>query len=97
MATAASIAQPLPGRATELSLPLAYAGTFQGEGGWFLRDWRHTVWFVSNDHAVQALDRSDAPRGWHAPVPLDARNTQALLQRVRQVADCTLALARQWA
>lgn len=93
-----SIAQPpLTGHARALSLPIAYVGTFRGEGGWFLRDWHHHVWFVDNDFAVQALDRSDTERGWHAPVPEDASNTQALLMRVREIVDCTLALARQWA
>jgi hypothetical protein len=93
----ASIAQPLPRRSSELSLPLAYVGTFRGEGGWFLRDWRRQVWFIDHGFAAQALDRSDAAWGWKAPVPEDASNTQALLMRVREVVDCTLALARQWA
>jgi hypothetical protein len=92
-----SIAHPLPHHTRELSLPLAYAGTWRGEGGWFLRDWGHRVWFVGGDWSVQALDRSDATRGWKAPTPEDAPHTHALLLRVRQVADCTVALARQWA
>jgi hypothetical protein len=92
-----SIAHPLTDRASELSLPLAYAGTFRGAGGWFLKDWTHGVWFIDGDLSVQALDWSDAEGGWRAPVPEDASNTQALLMRVREVADCTLAHARQWA
>jgi hypothetical protein len=92
-----SIAHRPPRTTRELSLPLAYDGTFRGEGGWFLRDWDHGVFFVSGTWSVQALDRSDAQHGWHAPVPKDAQQTQALLLRVRQVTDCTVALARQWA
>jgi hypothetical protein len=91
-----SIAQRAP-RASELSLPIAYAGTFRGAGGWFLRDWTHGVWFIANDRSVQALDRSDADRGWRAAAPEDASTTQALLMRMREVADCTHPLARQWA
>jgi hypothetical protein len=92
-----SIAHPLPRATRELSPPLAYDGTFRGEDGWFLRDWDHGVFFVSGTWSVQALDRSDVVRGWHAPDPLDAHNTHTLLRRVRQVTDCTVALARQWA
>jgi hypothetical protein len=92
-----SIAQTLPARATELSLPLAYTGTFRGAAGHFLKDWHHQVWFVGEDGSVQALDRSDAARGWKAPRPEGPSTTQALLLRVREVADCTVALARQWA
>jgi hypothetical protein len=97
MHSVTSIAHPPPSRSSELSLPLAYIGTFRGTGGWFLKDWRHQVWFVSSGFDVQALDRSDAPWGWHAPTPEDAKHTHALLLRVREAVDCTLALARQWA
>jgi hypothetical protein len=86
-----------PRRLRALSLPIAYVGTFRGTGGWFLKDWHGAVWFVSGDLTVQTLDRSDAERGWHAPTPEDASNTQALLMRVREAVDCTLALAQQWA
>jgi hypothetical protein len=97
MHSVTSIAHRLPGHARELSLPLAYVGTFRGQGGWFLKDWRQHVWFIDNGLAVQALDRSDAVWGRKAPTPVDASQTQALLMRVREAVDCTLALARQWA